>query len=649
MSNFIKNNKRNMAFLVLMDSCACVLSLYFGIVLRYAPDYSTIPPRTVLPLLSVCLIWIPTTILIFAAFKMYNSMWEYASVYDGIRICIATFLSSVALLIEGNLLVPEASGSVYFFAWFIITALTLASRFYSRISRSIRNNMYHPPEAEQRRVMVIGAGNAGSTIIREIERDKRLKNTSVVCVIDDAPASWGKYLSGIRVIGGREKIAWAADAYNVDEIYFAIPSANAETRREFYNIAKETGCTVKTLPDIFEMVNGQASVAMLKKLEIADLLGRPQIKLDLGDARGKLRGKRVLVTGAGGSIGSELCRQIAMAGPESLILFDIYENSTYYIQNELREQYPDMNIVTLIGSIRDEDRLDYIFRTYRPEYVYHAAAHKHVPLMEGSPNEAVKNNVFGTLNVVRAADHYSVQRFVMISTDKAVNPTNIMGATKRICEMIIQSYNSFSNTEYVAVRFGNVLGSNGSVIPIFEKQIAEGGPVTVTHPDIIRYFMTIPEAASLVLEAGMYAQGGEIFALDMGNPIKILDLAENMIRLSGKMPYKDIDIVFTGLRPGEKKFEELLMAEEGLTATPNEQIFVCKPIQIDLDAFKKKLTHLHEAAFDENANVRALVKEIVPTYHEPAPEPTRANEAEESNFVPDKKHSKDEAMALSVS
>jgi len=461
--------------------------------------------------------------------------------------------------------------------------------------------------------MVIGAGEAGNMILKEIESSRYL-NLQPKCVIDDQPGCHGKMLRGVPIVGGRDKILEAVPHYNIDEIIFAIPSAGVQTRKEILDICKESGCKLRILPGMYQLLNGDVSVSKLKEVEIEDLLGREPIRINTDEVLSYVGGKVILVTGGGGSIGSELCRQIASHRPKRLIIVDIYENNAYDIQQELLRRYPGLDLVVLVASVRNTNRMNDIFAEYRPEIVYHAAAHKHVPLMEESPCEAVKNNVHGTLKMVRAADAYGVKKFVLISTDKAVNPTNVMGATKRICEMIIQMMNQRSQTNFVAVRFGNVLGSNGSVIPLFKKQIAEGGPVTVTHPDIVRYFMTIPEAVSLVLQAGAYAKGGEIFVLDMGKPVKILDLAMNLIKLSGYKVGEDIEIKFTGLRPGEKMYEELLMDEEGLKKTANKMIFIGKPIEFDERVFEKQLEKLVSDARDEDKNIRADIKEIVEGY-----------------------------------
>ena len=462
--------------------------------------------------------------------------------------------------------------------------------------------------------MIVGAGEAGNTLLKELQNSKFVEQ-NVCCLVDDDPGKIGKYLRGVLVAGNRKDICRLAEEYHIDEIMIAIPSASHAEIQELLDICSQTSCKLKVLPGIYQLVNGEVSVSKLRNVEIEDLLGREPIDTQVESIMGYVSGKVVLVTGGGGSIGSELCRQIARHEPKQLVIFDIYENNAYDIQQELKRDYPELNLVVLIGSVRNTHRINGVFEKYHPQIVYHAAAHKHVPLMEDSPNEAIKNNVMGTYKTAQAADKYGVSRFVLISTDKAVNPTNIMGASKRLCEMVIQMMNNRSKTEFVAVRFGNVLGSNGSVIPLFKKQIEEGGPVTVTHPDIIRYFMTIPEAVSLVLQAGARAKGGEIFVLDMGKPVKILDLALNLIRLSGLKPYEDIDIVFTGLRPGEKLYEELLMDEEGLQSTDNELIHIGKPIDFDEELFTHQLEELDELSRMDSPKIKEKVMEVVPTYH----------------------------------
>ena len=461
--------------------------------------------------------------------------------------------------------------------------------------------------------MIVGAGAAGNMILREIEMSVYL-NIYAKCLIDDNPGCHGKRLRGVPIVGGRDKILDAVNEYSIDEIIFAIPSASVQTKKEILDICKETGCKLRILPGMYQLINGDVSVAQLRDVQIEDLLGREPVTTKLDEIMGYVSGKVVMVTGGGGSIGSELCRQIAEHNPKTLVIIDIYENNAYDIQQELKRKYPELDLVVLIASVRNTKRIEKIFEKYQPELVYHAAAHKHVPLMEDSPNEAIKNNVLGTLKMVKAADKWGVKRFVLISTDKAVNPTNIMGASKRICEMIVQTYNNRSKTEYVAVRFGNVLGSNGSVIPLFRKQIAEGGPVTVTDEKIIRYFMTIPEAVSLVLQAGAYAKGGEIFVLDMGEPVRIMDLAENLIKLSGYKVGEDIEIKITGLRPGEKMYEEMLMKEEGLKETPNKLIHIGRPIEMDEEKFLKDLEEIGKYVVEEPEDIRDWVEKIVPTY-----------------------------------
>ena len=463
------------------------------------------------------------------------------------------------------------------------------------------------------RVMIIGAGDAGNTVIKEIVNSS-FSTMTIKCIIDDDEHKWGRFIQGIKIVGGRERIVEYAALYGIDEIFIAIPSANRATMKALVEICKETSCKLRTLPGIYQLVNGEVNVSKLRDVDVEDLLGRDPIKVDLDSILNYVKNQVIMVTGGGGSIGSELCRQIAGHKPARLIIVDIYENNAYEIQQELKQRYPKLDLVVLIASVRNTNRINRIMQEYHPDIIYHAAAHKHVPLMEVSPNEAIKNNVFGTWKTAQAAVQNGVKKFVMISTDKAVNPTNIMGASKRICEMIIQTYNRHYETEFVAVRFGNVLGSNGSVIPLFKKQIAAGGPVTVTHPDIIRYFMTISEAVSLVLQAGVYAKGGEIFVLDMGEPVKILDLAKNLIRLSGYKVDEDIRIEFTGLRPGEKLYEEMLMSEEGLTDTANKLIHIGRPIEFDEALFYVQLNNLKHAVENECEDVRSLIQEIVPTY-----------------------------------
>ena len=551
-------------------------------------------------------------IAVFALFKLYNSLWEYASFDEGLRIlaaCIVVDVLSFILMKLFNLRMPK---SYHVLNGILLAGMILAIRFSYRL---IRRNWLHASRGG-RRTLLVGAGRSGLITLADIQASKNSDN-KIVAVVDDDPAKWGQRMLGIKVIGGREKIAETVKKYSIEEIILAIPSATNIQRREMIEICRDTGCKLRILPSLLQLSNGEVSISQIRNVQIEDLLGRDSVKVDLSDIMEYVKGSTILVTGGGGSIGSELCRQIAANEPKSLLIFDIYENNAYDIQMELKRRHPKLDLVALIGSVRDRERLDRVFETYQPDYVFHAAAHKHVPLMETSPNEAIKNNVFGTLNVARAADKYKAKRMLLISTDKAVNPTNIMGASKRICEMIVQTMNNHSETEYVSVRFGNVLGSNGSVIPLFKKQIENGGPVTVTHRDIIRYFMTIPEAVSLVLQAGAYAKGGEIFVLDMGKPVRIDDLARNMIKLSGFEPDVDIQIQYTGLRPGEKLYEELLMDEEGMEKTDNELIYIGHPIEVNEQEFMAALKRLHELCEENSPRIREEVKRIVKTYHEP--------------------------------
>ncbi|MDD3165315.1 MAG: nucleoside-diphosphate sugar epimerase/dehydratase [Oscillospiraceae bacterium] len=604
------------AALILVDVVFMSASVFLSLFIRFNFEGNAIPAlflaraiRT-LPAFCVC------SVLIFARLRLYSSLWSYASLREAAQTVLACAVSSALLAVMSYLMNQMLPRSCYFVQFSLLTMLTIVLRFSYRLARMLRDKMNHHAQrrsAALTNVMIIGAGSAASALINEISHDSHLTQSKVVCVMDDASAKQGHYFCGVKVVGDMQSIPRAAERYAVDEIIFAIPSATSQRRKEILQICQQTACRLKTLPGIYQLVDGEVSMSKVRKVEVTDLLGREAVKLDMAGIRSLVCGTCVLITGAAGSIGSELSRQIAGYQPRMLVLLDMYENTLYFLENELKKAFPTLHLVTLIGSVRDERRLESVFSAYHPELVFHAAAHKHVPLMEDSPHEAIKNNVFGTLNVVKMADRYQVKRFVMISTDKAVNPTNVMGATKRICEMIIQTYNMRSKTEYVAVRFGNVLGSNGSVIPIFRRQIDEGGPVTVTHPDIIRYFMTIPEAVSLVLQAGAFAKGGEIFVLDMGEPVKILTLAENMIRLSGYVPYQDIQIQFSGLRPGEKLYEEMLMSEEGLIETENKQIYIGKPLEINAAAFYAELDALQALAGDEKADVRAALAQIVPT------------------------------------
>ncbi len=554
------------------------------------------------------------SISIFMLCRLYQGIWKYASASDLVNILVACFLSSVTQTLGMRLLKLEFPRS-YPFLYFVMLAGGISVfRFMYRILGYIQSRREGMSTAGKKNTMIVGAGEAGYTLLKELQ-NSRFSEQHVCCIVDDDPGKRGKYLRGVLVAGSRYDICRLADEYKIDEIMIAIPSATHGMVQEILDICSQTSCKLKVLPGLYQLVNGEVSVSKLRNVEIEDLLGREPVDTQIDSIMDYVSEKTVLVTGGGGSIGSELCRQIARHAPKRLVIFDIYENNAYEIQQELKHTYPDLDLVVLIGSVRNTHRINNVFEKYRPEIVYHAAAHKHVPLMEDSPNEAIKNNVMGTYKTAQAADRYHASRFVLISTDKAVNPTNIMGASKRLCEMIVQMMNQQSKTEFVAVRFGNVLGSNGSVIPLFKKQIEDGGPVTVTHPDIIRYFMTIPEAVSLVLQAGAQAKGGEIFVLDMGKPVKILDLALNLIRLSGYKPYEDIDIQFTGLRPGEKLYEELLMSEEGLQSTENELIHIGKPIEFDEQEFRQQLEALDEMSKTDSPKIKEKVMEIVPTYH----------------------------------
>lgn len=602
--------------LIVYDIISVILASYGALLLRYGFEMSEIPDHFVDPINRFLPLNIIITLIILYLFRMYNSLWAFAGETELQNLVMASVLSSILQAVgiqffktPGQQAVP---GSYYFLYMFLLISCIFASRFSYRFFRSLKHKKQNKKNSIS--VMVIGAGEAANIIIKEIV-NSNFSTMVIRCIIDDDSGKWGRFIQGIKVVGGRDRIIECADIFGIDEIIVAMPSISRPELSEILDICKETNCKLRSLPGMYQLVNGEVSVSKLRDVEVEDLLGRDPIEVDMDSILGYVKGKRVLVTGGGGSIGSELCRQIASHQPSMLLILDIYENSVYDVQQELQTRYPELELVVLIASVRNTNRMNWIFEHYQPEIVYHAAAHKHVPLMETSPNEAIKNNVFGTWKTAYAAAMNGTKRFVMISTDKAVNPTNIMGASKRICEMIIQTFNKHYDTEFVAVRFGNVLGSNGSVIPLFKKQIMAGGPVTVTHPDIIRYFMTIPEAVSLVLQAGAYCKGGEIFVLDMGKPVKILDLAKNLIRLSGYRVNEDIKIEFTGLRPGEKLYEELLMAEEGMKETANKLIYIGKPIEIDEMRFFAQLKELKEASKNESCDIRPLVKEIVPTYH----------------------------------
>ncbi|HBA68323.1 MAG TPA: nucleoside-diphosphate sugar epimerase [Lachnospiraceae bacterium] len=601
--------------LIIYDIISVIFASYMAVLIRYEFRLDMVPEHFLAPINRFLPVNILLTLFVFYLFRLYHSLWAFAGETElqnlVVSCVISAVLNSVGLQFFKTTEQPVPK-SYYFLYMFVLISMMFVSRFSYRFLRSLKHKQQNKKNGIS--VMVIGAGEAANVIIKEIV-NSNFSTMVIRCIIDDDKGKWGRYIQGIKVAGGRERIIECADIYDIDEIIVAMPSISRAELRKILEICKETNCKLRSLPGMYQLVNGEVNVSKLRDVEVEDLLGRDPITVDLDSILGYVQNKVVLITGGGGSIGSELCRQIACHKPKHLIILDIYENNVYDVQQELKTKYPELKMTVLIASVRNTNRMNWIFNKYKPEIVYHAAAHKHVPLMEDSPNEAVKNNVFGTWKTAQAAAFYGVKKFVLISTDKAVNPTNIMGASKRICEMIIQTFNNHYDTEFVAVRFGNVLGSNGSVIPLFRKQIMAGGPVTVTHPEIIRYFMTIPEAVSLVLQAGAYAKGGEIFVLDMGEPVKILDLAENLIRLSGYRVGEDIKIEFTGLRPGEKLYEELLMDEEGMKETANRLIHVGRPIEIDEMQFYVQLKKLKEESKNESGDIRPLIKEIVPTYH----------------------------------
>lgn len=599
-----------MIALVLWDVFSIAAVSYVSLILRFD---GTVPQQYMEGLRATAVPVIMCGILVFYLFHLYKSLWEFASLTEMKNIVVASIgvsLLNIAVSVLTDHPMPKSS---YFIFFLLLTAMTGGSRFLYRFLRSYKSKSLAKSK-EASHAMIIGAGDAGEKLAKEILHSSHVYK-EVKCFIDDDSTKWNRSIHDIPVVGGRDAIVEAVKKYEIQEILIAMPSVSRKEMAEVLNICKQTKCKLMKLPGMYQFVNGDITITKLKDVEIQDLLGREPIKVNMDDIMGYVKDKVVMITGGGGSIGSELCRQIVANDPKQLIIVDIYENNAYDIQLELKHDYPNLKLETMIASVRDKGKINDLFKKYHPDIVYHAAAHKHVPLMEDAPNEAIKNNVFGTLNVVKAADQYGVKKFILISTDKAVNPTNIMGATKRICEMIVQTYNKKSKTDYVAVRFGNVLGSNGSVIPLFKKQIEQGGPVTVTHPDIIRFFMTIPEAVSLVLQAGAYAKGGEIFVLDMGEPVKIADMARNLIRLSGYEPDVDIKIEYTGLRPGEKLYEEMLMKEEGMQTTGNKLIHIGKPIEMDEEALFLQLEKLYEAAYAETDQMRELVQQLVTTYH----------------------------------
>ncbi|XOQ48756.1 MAG: UDP-N-acetyl-alpha-D-glucosamine C6 dehydratase [Eubacteriales bacterium] len=624
----MKNRKATFgnSFLQIIIDILCVFfSYWIAFILRY--DGQIFPRDYDLESFRAWMPWIIGIYIVsFFLFRFYSTMWQFASLDELLLIFYGTTFAALIVTITGFTFSQQISWQilhvrrfpwgVYIMAWVIAIFLVGASRFSFRLIRRMkRKSQINKQDPEEfHRVMVIGAGEMGSMVIKDMKTAPESKGIPVIA-IDDDRRKRGTRIHGVKVVGGRESIPKMAARYNIDQILLAIASAKKEEKQAILNICAKTGCQLKTIPALYEIIEDSADPLKIRDVDIIDLLGRDEIHLNTEEISGYLKNKTVLVTGGGGSIGSELCRQIAYFNPKKLIIFDIYENNAYDLQNELLMRFRHLNLEVLIGSVRDKARIEHIFSVCRPDVVFHAAAHKHVPLMELSPGEAVKNNVFGTLNVAEMCDKFDVKRMVLISSDKAVNPTNIMGATKRICELIIQYYSRHSKTDYVAVRFGNVLGSNGSVIPLFKKQIANGGPVTVTHPDIIRYFMTIPEAARLVIQAGGMARGGEIFVLDMGQPVKIVDLARNLIRLSGLQPDVDIKIVYTGLRPGEKLYEELLLdSEGGCQKTSHELIYIGTPIPFNEETFISQIEQLRKVAGVDNVKMMEIVHELVPTY-----------------------------------
>lgn len=614
--------------LVFLDILFVNVSSFVALWVRFNMHWNEIPPEYYTSVVDVAVPNTIATLIVFALFRLYTSLWRYASIKELINIIEACIICLFLNILAYYLTYRPIYRSYFLLYGVSLFLLTCVSRFSYRLLRLLYRSNIHG--AHMRNTMIIGAGEACNVVLKELELSTEL-DAKLCCIIDDNPRKHGTYIHGIKVVGGRDKILENARKYGINEIIVAIPSADKCEQRKILEICQQVpNCDLKILPGVYQLVNGEVTVSKLRHVEIEDLLGREPVKITTETIGRYVSDKVVLVTGGGGSIGSELCRQIAANGVRQLIIFDIYENNAYDIQQELRARYPYMDLVVLIGSVRNGRKVNSVFAEYRPDIVFHAAAHKHVPLMEDSPNEAIKNNVFGTYKVALAADRFGAQKFVLISTDKAVNPTNIMGASKRMCEMIIQMFSRHSKTEFAAVRFGNVLGSNGSVIPLFKKQIEAGGPVTVTHPDIIRYFMTIPEAVSLVLEAGASAKGGEIFVLDMGQPVKIADLAKNLIQLSGYVPGRDIEIKYTGLRPGEKLYEELLMDEEGLQATENDRIHIGKPIVFDEDEFIKDLEDLYTEAYGETKEMKRIVHKIVPTYHQREADIERDRKIQES-------------------
>lgn len=608
---------RKKMLIVIADILAVIIAYGLALLLRFDMKYSEIPDQYIEGYMYYIVLASVLLVCCYVIAKLYRSVWSYAGINEILKTCVASIVACVLTGVVFSIAIMRMPISFYLIGWLLVFGFTASIRMMYRLLRRMRIKADNSKgNTERQNVMIIGAGAAGLVLLREYHNSYYLTDR-VKIFIDDNAQKWNKYLDGVLIEGGRNKILESVEKYQINKIILAMPSADRKDIRDILEICKETDCQIQTVPGVYQLVNGEVNVSKLRNVEIEDLLGRDPIEVNLDEILGYIKGKTVLVTGGGGSIGSEICTQLAEHEVGHLIIFDIYENNAYDIQQKLRWNHPELNLTVLIGSVRNTHRINSVMKKYKPDVVFHAAAHKHVPLMEDSPNEAIKNNVFGTYKTASAAGRNHVKKFVLISTDKAVNPTNIMGASKRMCEMIVQTLNHFYETDFVAVRFGNVLGSNGSVIPLFKKQIAAGGPVTVTHPDIIRYFMTIPEAVSLVLQAGAYAKGGEIFVLDMGEPVKIADLAKNLIRLSGYKLGEDIEIEYTGLRPGEKLYEELLMDEEGLQDTENKMIHIGKPIDMDEEKFMHQLIKLRDAANDDSDAIRAMVKEIVPTYQMP--------------------------------
>ena len=604
--------------ILIADILAVILAYGLALWLRFDMRYSKIPDQYLTGYMYYAVLACVITVASYSVAKLYRSVWTYAGISEVLRTFATSIIAAGITGITFSISITRMPISFYLVGWALMFGFTAAIRLMYRLLRRalMRSESVREANGRQQNIMIVGAGASGLMLLEEYRTSYYLTD-HVKIFIDDNEQKWHKYLDGVRIEGGRDKIIESVEKYKIDKIILAMPSADRKDIKAILEICNQTNCQIQTVPGVYQLVNGEVNVSKLRNVEIEDLLGRDPIKVNLDEILGYVKGKTVLVTGGGGSIGSEICTQLAEHEVGHLIIFDIYENNAYDIQQKLKWNHPELNLTVLIGSVRNMHRINSVMKKYEPDVVFHAAAHKHVPLMEDSPNEAIKNNVFGTYKTASAAGRNHVKKFVLISTDKAVNPTNIMGASKRMCEMIVQTLNHFYETDFVAVRFGNVLGSNGSVIPLFEKQIAAGGPVTVTHPDIIRYFMTIPEAVSLVLQAGAYAKGGEIFVLDMGEPVKIADLAKNLIRLSGYKLGEDIEIEYTGLRPGEKLYEELLMDEEGLQDTENKMIHIGKPIDMDEEKFMHQLIQLRDAANEDSDAIRAMVKEIVPTYQMP--------------------------------